>query len=356
MEFGAQPEGAGAAPVALLLGAGELPLPRLRGPLISGAGLVIAADGGLRHAAALGLKPDLVVGDLDSASQAALAAFPNVPVLRFPRDKEKLDFELALDAAVTRGSRTVRALGVLGGRFDQSLAALQIAARAAATGVRLSLHGGPHEAHALTDNQSLRLVLPAGTTVSIVPLTETSSLTTSGLVFPLSREGVPLGTGLGVSNRVVGSGGLKEVSLTAHAGTVALLVEHGAEREVSGAGAREAIWGAQAERIAEALKRADPDLARLIQEVAYDDVLSRPGLDLRTRELIAVALLAALGATPELPTHLRGALRVGATESELRETLLTTAMFVGFPRALAAMRTLTEFLADRARLGKGEVE
>lgn len=111
-------------------------------------------------------------------------------------------------------------------------------------------------------------------------------------------------------------------------------------------GARQRIWGPQAEAIERALRRADPDLADLIVNVAYDDVFERPGLDLRTRELLAVALLASLGAERELPTHLRGALRCGASVTELRETLLQVAMFAGFPRALTAMRVLARTVAE----------
>jgi len=112
--------------------------------------------------------------------------------------------------------------------------------------------------------------------------------------------------------------------------------------------ARRRIWGTRAERIEEALRRADPDLADLIVEVAYDRVLDRPGLDLRTRELVAVAHLTALGAEAELETHARGALACGATPEELRETVLQSALFAGFPRALAAMRVVRRVVAAHA--------
>lgn len=108
--------------------------------------------------------------------------------------------------------------------------------------------------------------------------------------------------------------------------------------------ARDSIWGEDAAAVEAALRRADPDLADLIARVAYDGVLDRPGLDLRTRELLAVALLASLGAEKELPTHVRGALRCGASITELRETVLQVAVFAGFPRALAAMRVLARNL------------
>lgn len=103
---------------------------------------------------------------------------------------------------------------------------------------------------------------------------------------------------------------------------------------------RARLWGERAERIEAALRAADPDLAELILGVAYDDVFSRPELDARTRTLLSIALLTALGEGDALGTHVRAALRVGASAEEIRATVLHSAMFVGFPRALAAMRVI----------------
>lgn len=110
---------------------------------------------------------------------------------------------------------------------------------------------------------------------------------------------------------------------------------------------RERIWGEDAQTIEAALEGADPDLARYVREFAYEEVMARPGLDLKTRELLAVAMLIALGNPREISTHLAGALRVGATEVELRETIIHAALYVGFPRALGAMKVLEGVLRRR---------
>lgn len=107
---------------------------------------------------------------------------------------------------------------------------------------------------------------------------------------------------------------------------------------------RHAIWGNKFEAIEQSLIEADPDLYSYIRDFAYEEVLARPGLDLKTRELLAMTSLIALGAPKELATHIEGALRNGATEQEVRETILQSALFVGFPRALAAMRMLQSLL------------
>lgn len=339
---------------ALVLAAGTAPLPWLTPPLLQGVDLVIAADGGLELARTLRLQPDLLVGDMDSVSEAALAAFPAVPQETHPTAKDELDLELAISAALERGANRIRVLGAFGGRLDQSLAALHIAAcyagapRGGTAGtpgvpVPISLHGANHEAHVLTAGNALRLALPAGTTVSLLPFGDGAEASSSGLAFALSRTRLPFGTGLGLSNRVSGVGDEPtEIGVEVHAGSLAVVVEHRPDAQPTAA-----IWGSQAGRIEEALKAADPDLADLVTRVVYGEVFARPGLDLRTRELISVAVLTSLGAEDELTTHLRGALLVGATEQELRETLIHAAMFLGFPRALQAMRKLQQFLESR---------
>ena len=83
------------------------------------------------------------------------------------------------------------------------------------------------------------------------------------------------------------------------------------------------------------------DLGRHIVEFVFGEVYERSGLSLRDRELITVAMLAAIGARePQLDVHLRGALNVGVTVQELREVMVHVAPYAGFPAAINAMRRL----------------
>ena len=94
------------------------------------------------------------------------------------------------------------------------------------------------------------------------------------------------------------------------------------------------------------------DFTRPIQEHitarAWGDVWQRPGLDLKTRSLVTVAMLTALGKQHELKGHLRGALNNGATPTELQEVLLQAAVYCGVPTAVEAFRTAAE-VVDRPR-------
>ncbi|WP_291424417.1 carboxymuconolactone decarboxylase family protein [Deinococcus sp.] len=113
--------------------------------------------------------------------------------------------------------------------------------------------------------------------------------------------------------------------------------------------ARTVIFGSQEERILERLEQLDPALMSYIRDFAYDTVYERPGLDLKTRELLACVMLASLGSPPELRTHLRGAMQAGATEQEVRETLLFCIPYLGFPRTVAAFEQLRGLLEHQAK-------
>lgn len=75
---------------------------------------------------------------------------------------------------------------------------------------------------------------------------------------------------------------------------------------------------------------------------AWGDVWQRPGLDLKTRSLITVAMLTALGRQHELKGHVRGALNNGATRQEIQEVLLHASIYCGVPCAVEAFRSAAE--------------
>jgi 4-carboxymuconolactone decarboxylase len=79
-----------------------------------------------------------------------------------------------------------------------------------------------------------------------------------------------------------------------------------------------------------------------ISRAAWGDVWQRPGLDLKTRSLITVAMLTAMGKQNELKGHVRGALNNGATVEEIQEVLLHAAVYCGVPTAVEAFRSANE--------------
>lgn len=88
-------------------------------------------------------------------------------------------------------------------------------------------------------------------------------------------------------------------------------------------------------RLKESLNDIAPDLVRFVVEFPYGDIYSRPGLDLKSREIATVAALTALGnAQPQLQSHIEGALNVGCTRDEIIEVIIQMAVYAGFPASI----------------------
>ena len=108
------------------------------------------------------------------------------------------------------------------------------------------------------------------------------------------------------------------------------------------------IDGEAGERVIEKLKDIAPDLARYTIEFPFGDVYSRPGLDLRSREIATVAALTALGnAQPQLKVHINAALNVGCTREEVVEVIIQMAVYAGFPAALNGITAAKEVFDER---------
>jgi 4-carboxymuconolactone decarboxylase len=112
-----------------------------------------------------------------------------------------------------------------------------------------------------------------------------------------------------------------------------------------------ALDGGAAPAVMEGLADIAPALAHHIVAFGFGDIYSRPQLDPKQRELVTLGILAALGGCePELEVHVKTALNVGLTPSEIAETFIQTAGYAGFPRAINAITVAKKVFADRGLL------
>ena len=110
------------------------------------------------------------------------------------------------------------------------------------------------------------------------------------------------------------------------------------EKYEKGMQIRKSVLGeAHVERAEANKSEFDLDFQRLITEVAWGSVWSRPGLNRKTRHLLTIAMLATLGNHEELAMHIRATRNTGVTPEEVKEVLLQVAVYAGIPAANAAV-------------------
>ena len=183
---------------AILLGGALTPGPRLLAAL-DGA-RVIAADGGMRHASALGVTPELWVGDFDSTPAALLDEWPDVERMPYPAAKAATDGEIAVAEAHARGATRILLVGALGGeRSDHAFQLYLSAIRLAERGFDILLTSGEEEAMPLLPGEK-RLDVPEGSLFSILGVTALDGLSIVNARYPLDDFHLPFGSSRTVSN------------------------------------------------------------------------------------------------------------------------------------------------------------
>lgn len=172
---------------------------RLRGFLNGSSDFVVCADGGVRHLKPLGLKPDVVIGDFDSAGELP----ENVKAVKFNSEKDETDTVLALHHGLSKGYRNFLILGGLSGRLDHTYANLCTLRYMYHGGGRGFFADGSNEAYYI-ENGSITLKNRKGWYVSVFPFgLEASGVTETGLKYSLEDAVMHTGFPNGVSNEFV---------------------------------------------------------------------------------------------------------------------------------------------------------
>ena len=119
------------------------------------------------------------------------------------------------------------------------------------------------------------------------------------------------------------------------------------DRYATGMAVRRGVLGdAHVDRAEAGKTTFDEDFQRFITEGAWGSVWSRPGLDRRTRSMLVIALMAALGHEDELAMHFRATRNTGATADDVKEVLLMVAVYAGVPAANTAIRIAKRVYAE----------
>jgi 4-carboxymuconolactone decarboxylase len=138
---------------------------------------------------------------------------------------------------------------------------------------------------------------------------------------------------------------IKLAAPTSRPNARAEVVSYSDDRRTRGLKSLNEIAGDPGVAVVQGLRDLAPDLADWIIDFSYGDVMTRPGLDRRSRQLATIAALTALGnAQPQLKVHIQGALNVGCEPREIIEVILQMTVFCGFPAAINALGVAREVL------------
>jgi thiamine pyrophosphokinase len=183
---------------------GPLPSPERIASIVDPADFLIAADGGLRHLSILGLTPQMLVGDLDSADPGLVQTLKNkhITIRQHPADKDQTDLELALTAALELQPESIRIVGALGGRIDQTLGNIFLLTKPELAETDIRLIDSTQEVFLI--RESAQLQGQPNQRVSLLPLNgSVKGIRTTGLKYPLNNETLYPDQTRGISNLMV---------------------------------------------------------------------------------------------------------------------------------------------------------
>ncbi len=205
----------------LIFANGHLPDLDAARALVRADDFILAADGGTYNALALGLTPHLIVGDLDSITdwERKIMETAGVEMIRFSRDKNETDLELAIQHAVEMQPEQIVIVGALGGRLDQTLGNIALLSDSRLSTLDLRLDDGVEELFFCRSQAEVHG--RGGELVSLIPWdAPVEGVRTDGLRWPLSDETLYPNKTRGISNELLGE------QATVHIRSGLLLVVH----------------------------------------------------------------------------------------------------------------------------------
>jgi len=183
---------------------GDLPDPNKARALLHAADFILCADGGTHHALALGLTPNLIIGDMDSIEKQVWQKLQeaNIPVELYPRDKNETDLELAIQRAIELEPTEIIIIAALGGRLDQTIGNIALLTSLQLTAFNIRLDDGAEEIFICRDQAQVHG--GSGDIVSLIPWgNPVRGIQTQGLRWTLESETLYPEKTRGISNEML---------------------------------------------------------------------------------------------------------------------------------------------------------
>ncbi|SMB90706.1 thiamine diphosphokinase [Desulfonispora thiosulfatigenes DSM 11270] len=163
---------------------------------------IICVDGAIRYLLKMNINPDIIIGDLDSTDLEFLEVIKakNIPIAKYPSEKDETDTELAIMLALEKKSSEIILLGGVGSRIDHSFTNFTLMAKTAEKGIKCRIINEKNDCYFVKDYISFKNI-DKGYNVSIIPVIgDIIVKETEGLYYPLKNEVLSLGSSRGISN------------------------------------------------------------------------------------------------------------------------------------------------------------
>lgn len=171
--------------------------------IIKDCDLIVCADGGVEHVLKCGMVPNAVVGDLDSVSSNAIQEVyhKKIDIVKYPRDKDYTDTQLAINYAIEKGASEILLIGSVGDRIDHSLANIFLMIKLEKANIKCCLLNEKNAIY--ITGKEIKLRAKIGDIVSLIPVGgDAKGVYTEGLQYKLSGRDLEMGEPLGISNIV----------------------------------------------------------------------------------------------------------------------------------------------------------
>ena len=174
-------------------------------PFLSGDFKLICCDGAVRHSFQMGIQPDFIVGDLDSADENILAYYKNnnTQFITFPAEKDETDSALAVELAIKCGATKIVLLGMTGLRLDHTMSNLGLLVKCDNAGISAVMVDFCNSITLISRTKTL--TSKKGSVLSLIPFGgDAFNVVTTGLQYPLNGETLTFCDSRGVSNVFLG--------------------------------------------------------------------------------------------------------------------------------------------------------
>jgi len=175
---------------------------------------VICVDKGLEYAYEYNIKPNLIVGDMDSVDKNILKEYNKETIITFSKIKDFTDTELALKQAIQLKAQNIFLLCVTGNRLDHTLSNIKLLLKLKKNNIKGMIIDNDNTLMII--NRHIKIDKQPNQVISLIPLNQCISVTTKGFLYPVINQDIDINWNIGISNKIIDSYGeitLKEGNL-----------------------------------------------------------------------------------------------------------------------------------------------